>query len=346
MNSNALPLFSLLFLLLGGGSAQSSSNQTEFTPVVESLIEERITRYRKAYPEIEFTLLLKMSDFEQLLPLADSLGKNLSNIDYEHPEEARITLVEAQEYRIRLQLDNGNGSATLFKTPKAKITGKPYTCLITYNLSMLDEEPLAATRFMYNIDEEALDSMPEAFYLNNQDFLLYTFDHEVFHCIDAYTNGFLFPRTSDPLEACRDRARSELHAEIYSAIEHLSRNPNGKEFLISLATARTLNLLDGDLEHYTSDILHRLIERGELDTSNDMKTLAEESMQIADNLTPSYTAHKEFHVTVWNVLEEFGVDGYTVLPEYSYFTIETPLPEKVEALTGAINDALLAIRSN
>ena len=310
------------------------------------LIDKQISLYKEAYPEIEFKLLLKKSDFEQLLPLTDSLGENLRNADYEHPEEARITLIEAQEYRIGLLLDNGNGSATLFHTPKARITGKPYTCLITYDLSLPDEDPLASTRFMYDIDEEALDSMPESFYLNNQDFLLYTFDHEIFHCIDAYTNGFLFPRTSDPLKACHDRARSELRTEIFSAMAHLSRKPNGKQFLLSLATARTLNLLGGDLEHYTSDTLHRIVESGELNTSNDIKILAEESMQFAENMAPSYTGHKEFHVAVWNVLEEFGVDGYAVLPEYSYFALETPLPEKVKALSGAINEALLAIRSD
>ncbi|HBE90971.1 MAG TPA: hypothetical protein DDW55_00040, partial [Gammaproteobacteria bacterium] len=100
------------------------------------------------------------------------------------------------------------------------------------------------------------------------------------------------------------------------------------------------------LEHYTSDTLHRIVESGELNTSNDIKILAEESMQFAENMAPSYTGHKEFHVAVWNVLEEFGVDGYAVLPEYSYFALETPLPEKVKALSGAINEALLAIRSD
>mgnify|MGYP001812356597 FL=1 len=185
MNSKTLMLFGFLLLLLGGPSAQSSNNQAKLASILSPLIEERITRYREAYPEVEFRLLLKSPDFEQLLPLTDSLGKDVSNIDYEHPEEARITLIEAQEFRIGLHLDNGNGTATLFKTPNARITDKPYTCLITLNIPLIDESAMAASRFMYDLDDEALAFLSESYLIDNKDFLVYSFDHEMFHCVDA-----------------------------------------------------------------------------------------------------------------------------------------------------------------
>lgn len=313
---------------------------------ISPLIDKLISHYKETYPEIEFTLLLNRADLDQLLPLTNSLGKDLSNVDYEHPEEARITLVEAQEYRLSLQISNGNGSATLFKTPNARITKKPYVCLITLDLSFLDAEPLAATRFMYDIDEETLSSLPESFQLDNHDFFLYTIDHEIFHCIDAYTNGFLYPRTRDPIKSCLDRFRIELRTEIYSAMAHLSRQPNGKRFLKNLATARTVNLLSGDVEHYTREALHMLVENDELNISSDIKTLAEEAMRFAEKLTPDYADHKEFLVAAWAALEELGVDGYVLLTDYPELAIETPLPENVKALTGTLKNALMEIRPN
>jgi len=196
----SLILFILLSLPTYFVSAQANSQ----------LIDEQLANYREAYPEIDFVLLYKMEDFDQLTPLTDSLGEDLSNVDYEHPESARIMLVEAQEYRIGLQLNNGNGTATLFKTPNARITKKPYTCLVTLNIPLLDESALAASRYMYDIDDEALTSIAESNLINNHDFLVYSIDHEVFHCIDAYTNGFMYPKTRDPVKSLLDRCHAEL----------------------------------------------------------------------------------------------------------------------------------------
>ena len=146
----------VLFIVLLFSVYSSSAN----TPT--QLIDKQITLYRAAYPEIEFKLLYKMADFDQLMPLTHSLGEDLSNVDYEHPDDLRITLVEAQEYRIAFQLTNGNGTATLFKTPNARITNKPYTCLITLSIPLLNEAASAATQFMYDIGDDTFKSIPES----------------------------------------------------------------------------------------------------------------------------------------------------------------------------------------
>lgn len=174
-----LLIFVILLVAVVSVTAQSGNQ----------LIEGLITIYTRAYPEIEFRLLNTMEDYDRLLPLTKSLGEDLSNLDYEHPKEVRITLVEAQQYRIATLLYHDVGSATLFKTPSAAVTEKPYTCLITSNRKLLDEDPLAATRFMYGLPETILESMPESLRISNHDLLLYAVDHEVFHCVDAYVNG-------------------------------------------------------------------------------------------------------------------------------------------------------------
>ena len=328
----SLMLFVLMFLSTYIASAQPNSQ----------LIGEQLSIYREAYPKIEFVLLNSTEDFDQLTPLTGSLGKDLSNVDYEHPDGLRVTLVEAQEYRIALQLEHGNGTATLFKTPNSQISNKPYTCLITLGLP-LHEGDLAATRFIYDISDEALKSLPESYHLDNQDFMAYSVDHEIFHCIDAFTNGYLYPRTKDLIKPHYDRARAELRSEIFSAIAHLSRQPNGKRFLKSLAIARTVNLLSGDVEHYTSDALNNLAESSEQKTRTNMRALAKESMRLADDHVLSYAEYKQFIVTLWSVLQEYGIDTGFLFSEYPELALENSSPEQIKAMRNTINAALSVI---
>ena len=299
-----------------------------------------------AYPEIEFVLLNSTEDFDQLTPLTGSLGEDLSNVDYEHPESARIMLVEAQEYRIALQLKNNNSSATLFKTPNARVTKKPYTCLITLNIPLLDESALAAPRFMYVIDDEALASLPESYLLDNQEFLVYSVNHEAFHCIDAYTNAFIYPKTRDPIRSLLDRCNAERRADIFAAMAHLSRQPTGKRFLLNLAIARTLNLLNTDVEHYTSDVLIMMVESSKPNNTLDIKEMAMKSMRLAEDHELSFTEHKEFIVTLCAVLEGFEIDADFIFTKYPELALEVPSPDKVTSLRSKIINAQTVISPN
>ena len=332
----------LLLVIVLSVEALSVSAQTG-----SFLVSERISQYRQAYPEIEFKLLYTMEDYDEILPLTESLGKDLSNPEYEHPEDARITLVEAQEYRIARLIDNDMSSATLFKTPNANITDHPYVCLITMNHQLSDWDPLAATRFMYDLDEETIRTMPISLRLNNRDFLLFTIDHEIFHCIDTYTNGFLFPKTLDEITASKNRARAEIRTEAFAAMAHLSRQPDGKNFLNNLANARTLNLFSWDVEHYTAEVLNRVVETSELITTEDIRILVEQSTKMASGMTPTLLDYKEFIVAVWAALEEYGVDVYK-LPAYyeDLIDILPPIPGKVEAISNKIKEADAAIQCN
>jgi len=322
---------------------QSLFVPSSFAQATSQLIDDRISLYKKAYPQIEFKLLRSKADFDQLLPLTSSLGKDLSNVDYEHPDSTRVGLIEAQEYRIGLQLDIGNATATLFKTPNARITNKPYTCLVTLNIPLLDQSALAASRFMYDMDDAALSSLSESYLIDNKDFLVYSFDHEMFHCVDAYSNGFLFAMTQDPVKSSLDRSRAELRAEIFAAFAHLSRQPNGKRFLLNQATARTLSLLSGDVEHYTSGALIILVGSSTKNDTHDIKALVKKSMHFADNHAVSYAEYKQFLVDLRTVLEELDIVTDTIFTEYPSVADEAPSDKNVESLRNSLNMAKVAI---
>ncbi|MDX2476158.1 MAG: hypothetical protein QNL05_02210 [Gammaproteobacteria bacterium] len=196
------------------------------------------------------------------------------------------------------------------------------------------------------ISDEALKSLPESYHLDNQDFMAYSVDHEIFHCIDSYTNGFMYPKTRDPVKSLLDRSHAELRADIFAAMAHLSRQPNGKKFLLNLAIARTLNLLNSDLEHYTSDVLIMMVESSKPNNTLGIKELARKSMRIADDNELSFSEHKEFIVALRTVLEGFEIDTDFWFTEYPELALEVPSPDKVELLRRTIANAQTVINSN
>ena len=306
-------------------------------------INDQISEYRSEFPEIEFLLLDSVFEFNAISPLLENLGSEVSNVDYEHPESVREILVEAQEYRIDKHLSNGNGSATLFRTPNASITKKPFTCLITLTSSLLDENPLASTRFLYSLSESSLSSLPQPYVLDNKKFQEYTIDHELFHCVDAYVNGPMFARTSDPIKASHDRYKEEQRAEIFAALRHLKRYPSDDFFLRSLATARTINLLTVDFEHYTTNILGRIIDSNDHAPSQKLSETAFYSMDYAESIVTDYEGHKAYLVTMAEVLDQLSID-HDLVSAYPAIEDETADPDRVRELLGVIRNAVISIR--
>lgn len=303
------------------------------------LINERLNDYRDAYPDIEFVLLNKSEDFDEIYPLSRSLGDTVVNLDYQHPEELRPQLIEVQEYRIELMLDEGVGSASLFGTPDARITSKPYSCLVTLNKSLLSNDRLAATRMMYNLEDEDMSMIPTEFYLDNKDFLLYAIDHEVFHCVDVYLNGFLYPQTFDPLKACNDRAVAELKAEVFSVMAHMSRADKSSTMLKNLANARTFSLLDWDVEHYTGDVINDLSGMG-VQANPGIRAMIMDALAYEESVRPSYDEYLAFLTAAWVVTQQYGLDRHDIPEECHVLEDYEPDPKKIIELSADISDVL------
>lgn len=126
---------------------------------------------------------------------------------------------------------------------------------------------------------------------------------------------------------------------------HISHKPDSQSFLKNLAYARTLNLLNMDFEHYTSEVLYQLAENIDLKAGYDLQTLVLQSMKVAEDVSPSFTDYKEFLLAAREVLLEFGIDAKE-LPDYcAHLGQEPARPGKVKALADALKNAIAAIRS-
>jgi hypothetical protein len=317
-----------------------------FASQAENLIQTRLLEYKQAYPEIEFIALYTSKEFEELLPLTLSLGEGLSNLDYEHPEELRITLVEAQEFRITEMLKHEMGSATFFKTSNPKVTNKPYACLITLNNSLHSNDKLSATRFMYDLDDVVIESMPQSLVLDNQEFMLYSVDHEIFHCIDAYVQGPMYPRTFDPIEASHNRRLAELRVEIFASMAHLVRFPDRTGLIKGISIARAINLLSGDAEHFTSHAINKLLMKKGFDVGVDLPEMVNKAILFADITSPTYEEHKAFLVALSDVIPKFGLSVNTAVDYYALLVTEIPDQDLVDAINQAIRKGLETVNTS
>ena len=129
-------------------SAEPDASSTTGSARLGATLTNMFDAYASAYPEIAFIHLRGPGDIARIDTLISSLGSGASNVDYDHPPEARAALMEAQAQRIRIMLAEGVPSSTLFRTgPGATVPG-PYACVITLDMEVLTGDPDAATRFL------------------------------------------------------------------------------------------------------------------------------------------------------------------------------------------------------
>lgn len=282
-NGNRLPLiiFSILVSLLlltiiPAANAQSTS-----------LVTKRLQEYAKSYPDIYFLHLKGDKNNEGFNTLPKQLGEDADNMDYEHDTAARNDLLDLQFMRINYLQNNNMPSATLFKTGKDSNFKQPYVCVITVNESLFQNNPTASLQFMLGdpLPDELQGKNISAF--DNNTFLQFTVDHEIYHCLDAYLHGNSISKTSDDNAAAYQHFLSEYRADLYASLVTRQSTPLAIEFLTLLASFRTMGLVDMDTEHYTASAIRQAIKTPVSNLNNFAKTvIAENTRELARDSQP------------------------------------------------------------
>lgn len=280
-------------------------------------VKLQLANYEDYYPEVNFIHLDGLSGFKYLNSLPMRLGIGASNVDYEHRPNARELLIETQMGRIEMMLEERMPSATLFLTGENSAFTQPYVCVITLDDTVLLSDPLAATRFITGT--KASENLPYQTSLDNGSFLLFTVDHEVFHCLDAYLNGPTRPMTRSQITASHSEFRAEQRADFYAALMHKSRPGSPDNFLRDVASFRTLSFNNWDITHYTAPILRRAIS---IDHSRivhlDIEGLLSLSMHEADQFIMTRELYLRFLVSAVhaaNILNIAEVSSSQVVSE-------------------------------
>jgi len=218
-----------------------------------ALVDGALANYQTTYPDIQFVHLQDPLDLDRLNEIYSSFGVGTENVDYEHPVVARAMLLAAQRRRIEIMLEERLPSATLFKI-KQQPAVERFICVLTLDPALFSGEPGVATRLL----SDGLDLEARA-QLDNEAFLRFTINHEVFHCLDAYVNGPTRTRTDSFVTESYDDYRAEQRADLYAGLAHQTRYKSSDHFLRTVAMYRALSILDWDLAHFSAPILLKLL---------------------------------------------------------------------------------------
>lgn len=217
------------------------------------IVKARLSQYATYYPEVRFVHLDEPEDITIVSRLPTLLGAGAGNVDYEHDPEARQWLLEKQVSRISMMVRNNMPSATLFRTGENAAYSEDYVCVITMNASFLRSDELSASRFMAGIEDDAPFIINKSAILDNDAYLMFTLDHEVFHCLNGLLHGPTYKKTRNTLTASYHQYLGEYGADLYAALAARYFQSADARFLENFAQYRVLSLESFDAPHYTAD---------------------------------------------------------------------------------------------
>lgn len=302
-------------------------------------VDRQLAQYARQVPEMGFVRLYGEKGAGFARKLLTLLGKGSINLDYEHDESLSSSLMQVQLNRIGVMAMKGLPSATLFKVGKASVFEHPYLCVISLDTGPFRQDPHYATHFLTSDFDREHSVSSEKTLVENTDFLKFTVDHEVFHCLDAYFNGPTIKKTHDYIYSHYQNYVNEARADAFAsqAFKHSSAEPD--KFLKTFAALRTLSILDFDLHHFTGDVILRSMIGRRVLPSQSLEQQVTASRELVDEIAPSANSYGVQMANSARLMGELGRDPGEFLLEFKRLHLPPHDESKVIALLHQVRQA-------
>jgi hypothetical protein len=225
-----------------------------------SIISKRLAFYNDIFPQVQFVHAeggdTWHEDYGTILAL---LGKEATSLDYEHPENLRQDLLDANLYRIKLMLMNDLASATLFRVGSDSALDREHVCIISLNPDAVAENDAEATRYIANLPDELASKIHPTRFLNREQHVRFAVVHEVFHCLDSLYNGGA-PMTTLPLGAEYNQFLREGAADAFAAAIHLRTHGETTDYLRNLMHLRAIWLFSDGPNRCTFEFIRATVD--------------------------------------------------------------------------------------
>ncbi len=271
-------------------------------------MDRQLAEYAKRLPEVGFIRLYGEKGARFAQKLLKLLGEGAINLDYEHDASVSGTLLQLQMNRIGVMVKEGLPSATLFKVGKGSFFEHPYLCVISLDTDSFRKDPGYATRFMTPAQGSENHVSHEQAMLDTEDFLKFTVDHEVFHCLDAYFNGPTIKKTDDVISNRYQQYLNEARADGFASHAFIKTSSEPKKFLKRFAAMRTLSLLDFDLQHFTGDVIMESLVGKPVSPSQGIEQEVSLSRQMVAEIAPSANSYGVLLASTARLIGELGID--------------------------------------
>jgi hypothetical protein len=308
-------------------SAQDSDRLAKADPV-----DQQLARYTRRIPEMGFLRIYGEKGARFAGQLAGLLGNSAENMDYAHEEDQRRDVVNLQVHRIARMVEQNLPSATLFKVGRNSAFEHRYLCVITLDTAPYRIDPDYATHLMASDMHQGLSDSSNQPYIQNEDFLRFTVDHEVFHCLNAYFNGASFRKTSNGVTSHYDHFLNEAKADAYASLMFNQVQERKKKFLHNMAVIRTQALAVTDTLHATSKIIR--LSSGICLAVNMLET--EEVVYFATKLvnqnSPSLSEYGQHLANMVEAVKRLGGDAQELIKTFELDSLPRPDEIKVAAM--------------
>jgi len=297
-------------------------------------VDRQLAEYARQVPDMGILRVYGSEGTDIVRRLPALLGAGASNVDYEHGASARETLLELQIQRLTVMIEHQLPSATLFKVGGNSAFDHGFLCVITLDTAPYQRDPTYASQFMS--PSRPFDGLAgrDAELIRNEDFLKFTVDHEVFHCLDAYFGGPTIKQTRTEMEGLYQDYVNEARADAFASQAFRQREANPDSFLRKMAALRTLSVLDFDLPHFTGDVIRQSLDTLTEPVAHNLALRVDASRALVAEVAPNADRYAEHVVSAARLFGRLGGDSDDVLHSLT----EQPLPNPVESIVASLLD--------
>lgn len=302
-------------------------------------VDKQLARYSEKVPEMAILRLHGDQTAAVIRQLPALLGEGAANMDYEHDADVRTSLMEMQMYRIGIMAREGLPSATLFKVGKGAAFYRPYLCVITLDTRPFRQDAHYASRFLTSGHGNEYPVFGDVVLVENEDFLSFAVDHEVFHCLDAYFNGPPIKKTYDEIYSHYQLYMNEARADAFASEVFKGKSADPSLFLSKFASLRSLSLLGLDLQHFTGDVIRRSMSVPPVLLQRDLEQLVAASRALVAEVAPSAGRYGVRVVSIARLVDNLGGDSSNLLLEFEGQELPSHDESQVAALLHEVRQA-------
>jgi hypothetical protein len=302
-------------------------------------VDRHLADYARQLPEMGLLRLYGRRGVDLVRELPALLGEDARNADYEHDAHSRSTLIDLQMQRIETMVRDGLPSSTLFETGAGSTFDHPYLCVITLDTVPFLRDPAHATRLMLSGSAGYPHGGDDVELIGNEDFLRFTVDHEVFHCLDAYFNGPPMRRTHDALQSHYQGFVNEARADAFATRAFMRKQAPPGRFLMRFAAIRAVSLLDLDLQHWTGEVIRRAADARPEFGAPDLALQVEAGRALVAEIGPSADRYAGRLADAARLVESLGGDSGHLLLDIEGQRLPRPDDAGVAALLHEVRRA-------
>jgi len=301
---------------------------------LDAIVQHRLLLYEGLFPKIQFVVLTdRLKSGVGLLELLQLLGRDATNLDYEHPPQLRADLLEVSIARVATHLRNNATSSALFKAGQGAAATREQLCVLTLDACVIARDNRQATHHMLGLPGPLFARMQAGEYLDADQHLEYVIDHEVRHCLAAH-RGHPIPMSTREYWAGYSQHRNEYAADAYALAMHILNHGAGSGYARTMTHIRGLAMLQGDPDHFTASAMQAVPEtlKSVSSHASGLERAYVVAETIRERLDPGYDGYLKFRYAAHELMRDLGLpdeSGRGVLAELPGYQ---PERDRVEAL--------------